>query len=233
MFLYSNRKINNMEKAVQTQAFKLPIIATPIEWYNRNITYIIGSNGTGKTMLINQMKEWCNNNQYNYNAYDATVALQGAHYLIQHASDIDIKHACKKMADLSMDFKDELSNWFKEKKDDDDIFEDVKTLRTILELSGSGYTRLFVMTIKAISNPSADYYFLDMPETSLHILMARRITKYIYANFPYMKIVIATHSPQVISDVYSNTEEAEEASYEIIELDKYFAGDPTITKFFN
>ena len=222
-----------MEKAVQTQAFKLPIIATPIEWYNRNITYIIGSNGTGKTMLINQMKEWCNNNQYNYNVYDATVALQQAHYLIEHASDIDIKHACKKMADLSMDFKDELSNWFKEKKDDDDIFEDVKTLRTILELSGSGYTRLFVMTIKAISNPSADYYFLDMPETSLHILMARRITKYIYANFPYMKIVIATHSPQVISDVYSNTEEAEEASYEIIELDKYFAGDPTITKFFN
>lgn len=214
-----------MEKAVQTQAFKLPIIATPIKWYNRNITYIIGSNGTGKTMLINQMKEWCNNNQYNYNAYDATVALQEASYFINHASDIDIKHACKKMADLSMDFKDELRRWFKEKKDDDDIFEDVKTLRTVLELAGSGYTRLFVMTIKAISNPSADYYFLDMPETSLHISLASCISKYIYANFPYMKIVIATHSPQVIRDVYSNTEEAEETSYEIIELDKYFAGD--------
>ena len=52
---------------MQSQAFKLPIIATPIEWYNMNITYIVGSNGTGKTMLINQMKEWCNNNQYNYN----------------------------------------------------------------------------------------------------------------------------------------------------------------------
>lgn len=221
-----------MEKAMQSQAFKLPIIATPIEWYNRNITYIIGSNGTGKTMLINQMKEWCNNNQYNYNAYDATVALQEAHYFINHASDIDIKHACKKMADLSMDFKDELTNWFKEKKDDDDtyLFEDVKTLRTVLELSGSGYTRLFVMTIKAISNPSADYYFLDMPETSLHISLARSLSNYIYSNFPYMKIVIATHSPQVISKVYSN---AEESAYEIIELDKYFAGDPTITKFFN
>ncbi len=214
-----------MEKAVQTQAFKLPIIATPIEWYNMNITYIIGINGTGKTMLINQMKEWCNNNQYNYNAYDATVALTEAYYLIQHASDIDIKHACKKMADLSMDFKDELRRWFKEKKDDDDIFEDVKTLRTVLELAGSGYTRLFVMTIKAISNPSADYYFLDMPETSLHISLARCISEYIYANFPYMKIVIATHSPEVIRDVYSNTEEAKETSYEIIELDKYFAGD--------
>ena len=214
-----------MEKAVQTQAFKLPIIATPIEWYNMNITYIIGINGTGKTMLINQMKEWCNNNQYNYNAYDATVALTEAYYLIQHASDIDIKHACKKMADLSMDFKDELRRWFKEKKDDDDIFEDVKTLRTVLELAGSGYTRLFVMTIKAISNPSADYYFLDMPETSLHISLARSISEYIYANFPYMKIVIATHSPDVIRDVFSNTEEAEETSYEIIELDKYFAGD--------
>lgn len=208
---------------MQTQAFKLPIIATPIKWYNRNITYIIGSNGTGKTMLINQMKEWCNNNQYNYNAYDATVALQEASYFINHASDIDIKHACKKMADLSIDFKDELRRWFKEKKDDDDIFEDVKTLRTVLELAGSGYTRLFVMTIKAISNPSADYYFLDMPETSLHISLASCISKYIYANFPYMKIVIATHSPQVIRDVYSNTEEAEETSYEIIELDKYFA----------
>lgn len=214
---------------MQSQAFKLPIIATPIEWYNMNITYIIGSNGTGKTLLINQMKEWCNNNQYNYNAYDATVALTEAYYLIQHASDIDIKHACKKMADLSMDFKDELTSWVKEKIDDA-IFEDVKRLRTILELSGSGYTRLFVMTIKAISNPSADYYFLDMPETSLHISLARRISEYIYANFPYMKIVIATHSPQVISDVYSN---AEETSYEIIELDNYFAGDPTITKFFN
>lgn len=220
-----------MEKAVQTQAFKLPIIATPIEWHDKNITYIIGSNGTGKTLLINQMKEWCNNNQYNYNAYDATVALQEASYFINHASDIDIKHACKKMADLSMDFKEELTKWFKEEGDDNlYIYDDVKTLRTVLELSGSGYTRLFVMTIKAISNPSADYYFLDMPETSLHISLARRISEYIYANFPYMKIVIATHSPQVISDVYSN---AEETSYEIIELDNYFAGDPTITKFFN
>lgn len=220
-----------MEKAVQTQAFKLPIIATPIEWHDKNITYIIGSNGTGKTMLIDHMKEWCNNNQYNYNAYDATVALQEASYFINHASDIDIKHACKKMADLSMDFKEELSRWFKEKGDDNlYIYDDVKTLRTVLELSGSGYTRLFVMTIKAISNPSADYYFLDMPETSLHISLARSISEYIYANFPYMKIVIATHSPQVISDVYSNTEES---SYEIIELDKYFAGEPTITKFFN
>ena len=217
---------------MQTQAFKLPIIATPIEWHDKNITYIIGSNGTGKTMLIDHMKEWCNNNQYNYNAYDATVALQEAHYFINHASDIDIKHACKKMADLSMDFKKELTNWFKEKDDDDDtyIFEDVKTLRNVLELSGSGYTRLFVMTIKAISNPSADYYFLDMPETSLHISLARSLSNYIYSNFPYMKVVIATHSPQVINNVYSN---AEETSYEIIELDKYFAGDPTITKFFN
>lgn len=222
-----------MEKAVQTQPFKLPIIATPIEWYNMNITYIVGSNGTGKTMLINQMKEWCNNNQYNYNAYDATVALTEAYYLIQHASDIDIKHACKKMADLSMDFKDELRRWFKEKKDDDDIFEDVKTLRTVLELAGSGYTRLFVMTIKAISNPSADYYFLDMPETSLHISLAKSLSNYIYSNFPYMKIVIATHSPEVISNVYSNTEEAKETSYEIIEMDKYFAVEPTITKFLN
>ena len=216
---------------MQSQAFKLPIIATPIEWYNRNITYIIGSNGTGKSMLINQMKEWCNNNQYNYNAYDATVALQEASYFINHASDIDIKHACKKIADLSMDFKEELTKWFKEEGDDDlYIYDDVKTLRTVLELSGSGYTRLFVMTIKAISNPSADYYFLDMPETSLHISLARSLSNYIYSNFPYMKIVIATHSPQVISNVYSN---AEESSYEIIELDKYFAGEPTITKFFN
>jgi len=46
-----------------------------------------------------------------------------------------------------------------------------------------------------------------------------------------MKIVIATHSPEVISNVYSNA--AEESAYEIIKLDKYFAGDPTITKFFN
>lgn len=220
-----------MEKAVQTQAFKLPIIATPIEWHDKNITYIIGSNGTGKTMLIDQMKEWCNNNQYNYNAYDATVALQEASYFINHASDIDIKHACKKMADLSMDFKEELSRWFKEEGDDDlYIYDDVKTLRTVLELSGSGYTRLFVMTIKAISNPSADYYFLDMPETSLHISLSRCIADYIYSNFPYMKVVIATHSPQVISDVFSN---AEEASCEIIELDKYFAVEPTTTKFFN
>lgn len=216
---------------MQPHVFKLPIISSPIVWHNTNNTYIIGSNGTGKSMLINQMKEWCNNNQYNYNAYDATVALTEAYYLIQHASDIDIKHACKKMADLSMDFKDELTNWFKEKGDDNlYIYDDVKTLRTVLELSGSGYTRLFVMTIKAISNPSADYYFLDMPETSLHISLARCISEYIYANFPYMKIVIATHSPQVISNVYSN---AEESSYEIIEMDKYFAVEPTITKFFN
>lgn len=218
---------------MQPHVFKLPIISAPIVWHDKNITYIIGSNGTGKSMLINQMKEWCNNNQYNYNKYDATTALTEASYFINHASDIDIKHACKKMADLSMDFKEELTRWFKEEGDDDlYIYDDVKTLRTVLELSGSGYTRLFVMTIKAISNPSADYYFLDMPETSLHISLSRCIADYIYSNFPYMKVVIATHSPQVISNVYSN---AEESSYEIIELDKYFHDhdEPTTTKFFN
>jgi AAA15 family ATPase/GTPase len=58
---------------------------------------------------------------------------------------------------------------------------------------------MFIMTVLAARQPHAGYYFLDLPETSLHVMLARKIVEYLMGNFCHMKFVFATHSTEIAS----------------------------------
>jgi ABC-type transport system involved in cytochrome c biogenesis ATPase subunit len=201
--------------------FTIPYLNTPVDWNNGERTYIIGLNGSGKTLLLNEMMQWCEDNNYSYNHYYAMSALQEAPYYIANAKDDDIALACKWMAEFSFDFKDDIQGWAKHKNGNTfdqigDYMRDVDLLRDVLGMCGAGYTRMFVMFIKALENPDADYYFLDLPETSLHLNIAERITDLLMHHCEYTKFVVATHSPEVIKDVWNS--DGSRNYHDVIEL---------------
>jgi len=197
------------KKGTKQVQFTLPYLGTPVTWNNGNRTYIIGYNGTGKTLLLNEMRAWCDGKGYDYVSYDAVTALGEAEYYIENASDENVRFACEKMSDFSMDFRDDIFGWAKAKNGHTveqigDFMKDVELLRHVLSMSGAGYTRMFVMIIKALENPAADYYFMDLPETSMHLVLAERIVDFLMMHFEYMKFAIATHSPEVVKDVWND-----------------------------
>lgn len=185
----------------------IPYINEKVQWNNGDLTYIVGANGSGKTLLMEAMMDWCDDMGYTYAHYDAISALSEAKYLIDQATDDDIIYACKMMCKISIDFRDDIAVWAKAGNNHTleqigDYMQDHILLRNVLSMAGTGYTRFFVLTMKAILNPAANYYFLDLPETSLHPHLAKQISKYLMAMFPYMKIVITTHSPQILDRMY-------------------------------
>ncbi len=189
--------------------FTVPHLNKQVLWNNGDRTYIVGANGVGKTLLLESMMTWCEEMGYNYNHYDAMTAMSEAPFLIQKTSDDDIIYACKVMCDLLIDFKDDIAGWAKAGNNHSydqigDYMSDHILLRNVLSMCGTGHTRFFVLTMKAIMNPTAEYYFLDLPETSLHIMVAQKVVAYLMKKFPYMKIIITTHSPSVISRVYND-----------------------------
>lgn len=201
--------------------FTIPYLNKKVAWNNGDRTYIIGYNGSGKTLLMGEMMTWCDYNNYGYIHYDAVTALSEAQDLINNSSDKDVIHACKMMASLSIDFADDIRGWAKHKNGDSfdqigDYMKDADLLRDVLRMCGNGYTRMFVMTVKAFANPTADYYFLDMPESSMHLHLAERLVAYIMHNFEYMKVVITTHSPEIVKDVWND--DGSRNYHDIIEL---------------
>lgn len=190
--------------------FHIPYINEKVLWNDGDKTYIVGANGSGKTLLMGAMMDWCEDSGYNYSHYDAMAALDEAPFLIQKSSDEDIIYSCKIMCELSLDFKDDIAGWAKAGNNHSfeqigDYMQDHILLRNVLSMAGTGYTRFFVLTMKAVLNPTAEYYFLDMPESSLHIMLAQRVVGYLMAKFPYMKIIITTHSPSIIQREYTDS----------------------------
>ncbi len=183
--------------------FDVPHFAK-ITWHHEDVTYIIGPNGVGKTLLLNEMMDYCDRNGINYNHYDAITALRHADFLINDSDDMDIILSCRFMAELSYDFAEDVKRWASVMGYPDgkgDYMEDPKVLRHVLSVCGNGYTRMFIMTVLAMRNPSAGYYFMDLPETSLHIMLMRKIADYLMAHFQHMKFVFATHSPEMLASL--------------------------------
>jgi len=186
--------------------FELPdyLPANKIYWKDTNYTFVIGPNGSGKTLLLNKMAEWAEEKNYSYAFYDDTTSLSAAPLFMEQASDEDIIYVAKMIMKFSMDFKDDVFNWTKAKNGHTvdqigPIGKDAKLLREVFSMCGNGYTKMFVMLYLGIQNTGSDYYFLDLPETSLHIHLARHIINILMQNFPYTKFVISTHSPDIIA----------------------------------
>ena len=191
--------------------FKLPYFLpnNEILWLNNDYTFVIGYNGSGKTILLNKMAEWAESHNYSYAFYDSQTSLSLAPQLMEQASDEEIIEIAKMIMDISPDFRDDVFDWLKAKNDDQTIKQirpdkDVEMLREIFSMCGSGYTRMFTMLYLGLEKPELDYYFLDMPETSLHLLFARKVLDILMKNFPNTKFVITTHSPAIIDDKWDS-----------------------------
>lgn len=169
-----------------------------VEWHQEDATYVIGANGVGKTLLLNEMMGYCDKKGISYNHYDAITALHHADFLIEESDDIDIILSCRAMAKMSRDFADDIARWADVKGCKVDYMDNAELLRYVLQMCGNGYTRMFIMTVLAMRNQGAGYYFMDLPETSLHIMLMRVIAEYLMHNFPHMKFVFATHSPELL-----------------------------------
>jgi len=185
--------------------FEIPYVGRTVEWLNNDYTIIIGENGSGKTLLLGCMMDWCNSKGYDFVHYDAVTALHTAYDLIECATNQHIIFACKALASFSIDFKDDIIIWAKKEKsksfdncNDQRFMKDARFLRSVLRHCGNGYTRMIVMLISAYQKSTASYYFLDLPETSLHIVIVRKLINFIMHHFRYMKVIVATHSPEVI-----------------------------------
>jgi predicted ATPase len=178
------------------RTFTVPYFEKDVLWHDEDYTVVIGANGVGKTLLLNEMMKYCDKAGISYNHYNAIEALQDAPFLIDESEDDDIILACRMMQKISHDFDEDVKRWAVVYGVDP---EDPAMLRHTLKMAGNGYTRMFIMTVLAARNPAAGYYFLDLPETSLHIMLMRRIAEYLMGNFRHMKFVFATHSPEIFA----------------------------------
>lgn len=183
------------------QIFKVPFIDKSVLWHNEDATLVIGMNGAGKTLLLGEMMAWCDKSGISYNHYNAMEALYDAEFLINDSDDNDVIMACKMMSEISHDFDEDVKRWATVYNGGKCGYDDPALLRHVMSMAGNGYTRMYIMTVLAVRNPAAAYYFIDMPETSLHIMLMRRIAEYLMHNFRYMKFVFATHSPEVFASM--------------------------------
>jgi len=192
--------------------FNLPefLPSNKVLWRNTDYTFIVGMNGVGKTFLLNQMIAWSTHKNYSYAHYDSDTALNIVDDLIDSTSDEDIIYIAKLIMDFSMDFKDDVFNWTKAANNHSvdqigPIGEDATLLRKIFHRAGNGYLRMFTILCLGVQKKGdLDYYFLDLPEASLHILLARKILDILMHDFNLTKFVITTHSPDIIEDKWSD-----------------------------
>jgi len=192
--------------------FNLPshLPKSKLLWTNKDITYLVGQNGSGKTLTIMQMAAWCESKGYSYVVYDAMTALYEAPELIENATPQELKIVCKQMADFSFDFQDDLKRW--SSGSIEDALNDDSLLRSVLKMIGNGYTRMFVMLYKVVLK-EPEYYFLDLPETSLHVVITRELPRLLMRFSPLSKFVISTHSPEIYR---------EEGDYQTIDMDESY-----------
>jgi predicted ATPase len=113
----------------------------------------------------------------------------------------------RQIASFSVDFQEDLKRWAGVEQIDD-AYKDVEILKTVFKMAGSGTTRLFMMFY--YNNKPSDYYFLDLPETSQHLIFRRMLVDLLTSFNQHSKFVIATHDPNVFK---------EEGDYQSIDLD--------------
>ena len=182
----------------------LPAMGTEVLWDNKDKTYIYGRNGSGKTMLLNGMMDYCADNNVTYAHYDAEVSLSEIdHYLTK--DPLNIAYAILSLGNFLDNFRDDVRRHLIHRAnikyphcDIDEYITEIDTLKEFIRLTGDGHSRLFVMIMKIISNPLASYYFLDLAETSLHLIVLGKLIPFIAREAPYMKIVLTTHNPSLV-----------------------------------
>lgn len=190
-----------------SETLYLPVLEKSVNWLNNNYTIVVGECGSGKTHFLNAVMDWCYKDGIKVVHYDSHSILSYATDLINGCSDKILSYACAVLSSFSIDFKSDIGRWAVNKGYELDTFreyiQDCVLLREMVHCCGTGYTRMICMLILGMENPNADYYILDIPETSLHIHIQRLLLKFLMGVFYNKKFVVATHSPEILSGIAS------------------------------
>ena len=129
----------------------------------------------------------------NIKYYDGYIEPNSAKEFIDASTDKEMIAVCEALSNLSIDFADDILGWAKHLNGNTldqigDFASDPKVCRTVMSMCGSGYTKLFVLYHKTISQP--DILFINQPMSSLHPMLGEAIITHLEHIAPDTKFII-------------------------------------------
>jgi len=136
--------------------------------------------------------------------YDGYIDPQSATDIIEGSTDEEIVAVCNAISDLSTDFADDIAGWGKYLNGNTydqigDFRQDPKVCRMAMSMCGSGYTKLYGLYHKTLSQP--DLLFVNKPMASLHPQLGKAVLSHLERLAPDTKFIITA------SDGFENLEE--------------------------
>ena len=181
----------------------IPLMDTNASWLQCPQTYIYGGMGSGKTLLLKGMMNYCDAEGISYEHYDAEGTLSMFNVYLTY-EDQYIAFACQLIGKVLPDFRNDIYGWMKEDPDtykhhmDMDLYlKNINILKEVIQMSGTGYMHILCMVLKIIMSPTSDYYFLDHPGRSLHPHVERLMMFIMMSICPYTKVVMTTYSQEI------------------------------------
>jgi hypothetical protein len=177
-----------------------------LKWDNGSFTGIAGRNTDVLKHVLTVMMQWCEDKKYDYITYNIDEDFYYIDEYLKTCTVDEIAFACIILCTFSYDFDQDVTLWMDKCKKPyntklnilDEFIDNVDILKRVLILSGSGYARLFIMIVTGLKNPNATYYFLHLPETSLHVLLVEKLISLLLRVFPQMKIVFSSNDAENI-----------------------------------
>jgi len=207
---------------MQTIEITLPCQEHKIYYKEANITFFIGSNGSGKTISMNLLKDYFKKQNKTFTSYDPFTAEIDAERFAHESTDDEFFIGIQTIMSISKDFDDDIKRWVKFETGTDDYSIHLGICRNYITEAGSGYKKFFTMIMKYVCN-SSDYYFIEHPETSLHVALGQKILGLLFRSFGSCKFIVSTHAPEIIAEWWNDDNadiidmgQPDENEYEII-----------------
>lgn len=170
-----------------------------IEYLLNDYTILLSIDDSKFKHLVNFSK-WCDSEDIPHITYNLNNENFNIEYWLENEANI-IARVVKNLGIISKDFMDHFDK-FAEYYDVsvstlEQMVENIDVVKEVLRLTGSGYQKLFIMLLKAEKSRNASYYFLYLPETSLHPLLAEKVLDILRGCFKYMRFVLATNLDRI------------------------------------
>lgn len=167
-----------------------------VDWVNGDYTVIVADETDSKREVLVKMIDWCNVNSFEYVTYNLDEVFDIKQYLAE-STTFEIVSATLMIKRIFTDLDRDFDMFSKARniqlKTVDDYLNNIDLVKEVLMLCGSGYTKIFIMFLKAIKAPTAGYYFLYLPETSLHFMVFQKLLELLLVYFRHLKVIFASN----------------------------------------
>ena len=169
--------------------------------YDRNIIWGEENYAVGEeTELLMKQSDLTSAKRIDFYSGDEVFHEEANEYR-KNVSDQDLIDVCELMSDMTPDFGDSILGWAKAKNGHTldqigDFRKDIDVLTQVMEMTGGGFTKLFVLYHKVLLKP--DVMFINNPGSSLHPVLSRAILPHLQCISPSTKFII-TDSREFVS----------------------------------